>query len=124
MIVRLPAGGRFFGAIHGSPDRLRQPQTPKLAYDRSRRNVDHPTQIRRDSLGCIDTEQGARILLQRIERAAKTACGGHPILSAYTGSLDRFTFDECRGKAVQRAVKQLGAPLVTRFYSEARPRES
>lgn len=67
----------------------------------------------------LSAEQDAKIMLQRIERAAKKACGGHPTFSSYTGSLDR-TFEECRGKAIQRAVNQLGAPLVTRIYSERR----
>jgi len=71
----------------------------------------------------IETEQGAKIMLQRIEQAAKKACGGHPTFSTYTGSLDH-TFEECRGEAIQRTVKQLGAPMVTRIYSKARPRES
>ena len=71
----------------------------------------------------IETEQDAKIMLQRIERAAKKACGGHPTFSTTTGSLDH-TFEECRGEAIQRTVKQLGAPMVTRVYSEARPRES
>jgi UrcA family protein len=70
----------------------------------------------------LNAEQDAKIMLQRIERAAKKACGGHATFSSYTGSLDH-TFEECRGKAIQRAVKQLGAPLVTRIYSEAKPRE-
>ena len=71
----------------------------------------------------IETEQDAKIMLQRIERAAKKACGGHPTFSTYTGSLDH-TFEECRGEAVQRTVIQLGAPMVARIYSEARSRES
>ena len=71
----------------------------------------------------LKTEQDAKVLLQRIERAAKKACGGHAAFSTYTGGLDP-TFEACRDDAVQRAVKQLGAPLVTRIYSEARPRES
>jgi UrcA family protein len=70
----------------------------------------------------IETEQDAKIMLQRIERAAKKACGGHATFSTYTGSLDH-TFEECRGEAIQRTVKQLGAPMVTRIYS-ARPRAS
>jgi UrcA family protein len=70
----------------------------------------------------LDAEQDAKIMLQRIERAAKKACGGHPTFSSYTGALDH-TFEECRERAIQRTVKQLGAPLVTRIYSEARPRE-
>lgn len=70
----------------------------------------------------LSVEQDAKIMLQRIERAAKKACGGHPDFSSYTGSLDSQTFDECRDKAVQRAVKQLSAPVVTRIYSETRLR--
>jgi UrcA family protein len=71
----------------------------------------------------IETEQDAKIMLERIERAAKKACGGHPTFSTYTGSLDH-TFEECRGEAIQRTVKQLGAPMVTRIYSESMRRES
>lgn len=67
----------------------------------------------------IETEQDAKVMLQRIERAAKKACGGQPTFSTYTGSLDH-TFEECRSEAIQRIVKQLGAPVVTRIYSEAR----
>jgi len=69
----------------------------------------------------IETEKDAKILLQRIERAAKKACGGHPTFSTYTGSLDH-TFEECRSEAIQRTVTHLGAPMVRRIYSEARPR--
>ena len=47
----------------------------------------------------IDTEQGAKIMLQRIERAAKKACGGHATFSSYTGLLDH-TFEECRSEAI------------------------
>ena len=71
----------------------------------------------------LETEQGAKILLQRIEAAAKKACGGHPTFSSYTGSLDR-TFEECWTEAIARTVKQLGAPVVTRVYAESARRES
>jgi UrcA family protein len=71
----------------------------------------------------LNIEQDAKIVLQRIEQAAKKACGGHPTFSSYTGRLDD-TFDECRRDAIARTVKQLGAPMVTRIYSKARPRES
>jgi len=71
----------------------------------------------------IATEPDARIMLRRIELAAKKACGGHPTFSTYTGSLDH-TFEECRGEAVERTVKQLCAPVLTRIYSEERARES
>jgi UrcA family protein len=70
----------------------------------------------------IYTERDAKIVLERIEWAAKNACGGHTIFGAYIGSLNR-TFEECRSETVQRTVKQLGAVMVTRIYSEERPRE-
>ena len=71
----------------------------------------------------LNTEQDAAIMLQRIERAAKKACGGHATFSSYTGSLDR-TFDECRSRAIQRTVNRLDAQMVTRLYSGARPQAS
>jgi UrcA family protein len=66
----------------------------------------------------LSDEHDAWIMLQRIERAAKTACGGHATVSSNTGTVDYHTFDECRARAVQRTVQRLGAPLVTRVYSE------
>jgi UrcA family protein len=69
----------------------------------------------------IDTQQDAKILLQRIERAARKACGGHATFGSFT-HLSDHTFEECRGEAIQRTVKELGAPMVTRVYSEARLR--
>ena len=71
----------------------------------------------------LNAEQDAKIMLERIEQAAKKACGGHPTFSSYTGRLDS-TFQECRNEAVARTVKQLGAHMVTRMFSEAKPRES
>jgi UrcA family protein len=71
----------------------------------------------------IDTERDAKIMLQRIERAASKACGGHATFGSIT-HLPDHTFEECRGDAIQRTVKQLGAPMVTRIYSEARPQKS
>ena len=71
----------------------------------------------------IESEQDAKILLQRIALAAKKACGGQPTFSTYTGSLDH-SFEECRREAIERTVKRLGSPLVTRVHSEAAPRES
>jgi UrcA family protein len=71
----------------------------------------------------IETERDAKIMLERIERAAKRACGGHPTFSTYTGGLDG-TFKECRDEAIARTVKQLGAPVVTRIYSQTAARGS
>jgi UrcA family protein len=55
----------------------------------------------------IDTEQDAKILLQRIERAAKKACGGHPTFSTYTGLLDHCApqlFDALVNRSIVRAT--------------------
>ncbi|MEA3142073.1 MAG: hypothetical protein QOK23_4242 [Gammaproteobacteria bacterium] len=67
--------------------------------------------------------QDAKIMLDRIEQAAKKACGDHATFGPFTGSFNR-TFEECRRETVQRTVQQLGAPVVTRAYSEAKRRES
>jgi UrcA family protein len=69
----------------------------------------------------LNAEEDAKTMLKRIEEAAKKACGGHATFSSITGSLDR-TFEECRERSVQRTVIQLGATMVTRIYSETRPR--
>lgn len=71
----------------------------------------------------FDTEHDAKIMLERIEQAAKMACADHATFGAYIGSFER-TFEECRSETVQRTVKKLGAPIVTRIYSETRPRKS
>src|ERR1700728_653999 len=63
----------------------------------------------------IDSEQDAKILLQRIERAAEEACGGHRASETYTPVSDHF-FEQCRAGTLARAVKKLGAPMVTRMY--------
>lgn len=68
----------------------------------------------------IDTEHDAKIMLERIEQAAKKACGGHATFGAYFGSLNR-SVEECRGETVQRTVKHLGVAMVTRVYSGTKP---
>ena len=66
----------------------------------------------------LDKEHDAQIMLKRIELAARTACGGHPSFSTYTGGLER-SFYECRDRAVRQAVEQLRAPKVGRLYEQA-----
>jgi UrcA family protein len=58
----------------------------------------------------IDHANGARVLLNRIETAATTACGG----PADIHDLGRRAMvEKCRSYAVGHAVKDLGAPMVT-----------
>lgn len=108
-VAAVMLGGLCFGAHADTPS------------DAPRTNITGRSAVYYGDLN-LNAEQDAKIMLQRIERAAKKACGGHATFSSYTGWLDR-TFEECRGKAIQRAVKELGAPLVTRIYSDARQRQ-
>jgi UrcA family protein len=66
----------------------------------------------------LNYERDARVMLGRIERAAKKACGGHASFSSYTGGLEA-SFYECRDNAIRQAVQLLSAPVVTRLYHEA-----
>jgi UrcA family protein len=66
----------------------------------------------------IESAQDARILLQRIDRAAEEVCGGQSAYKTFMVAAD-FTFEGCRSGTIARAVKKLGAPQVTRLYLEA-----
>lgn len=71
----------------------------------------------------IDPEQGCQDPASTSRTSGEEARGGHATFSFYTESLDH-TFAECRLEAVRRTVKQLGAPMVMRVYSETGARES
>jgi UrcA family protein len=58
----------------------------------------------------INHPAGAERLLDRIEQAADTACGGEPS-SGLDG--ERRVYRQCRTDAITRAVDQLNAPLLT-----------
>jgi UrcA family protein len=58
----------------------------------------------------IGSPAGARVLLERIEAAAKTVCGGAPDIR----ELDRWaSFEACRRSAVARAVVAVDSPVLT-----------
>ncbi len=61
----------------------------------------------------IDTERGARILLERIQAAARGVCPAADgrNLSAWA------TSRHCIREAVARAVRQVGSPLLAALYS-------
>jgi UrcA family protein len=67
----------------------------------------------------LGTRTDARVLLTRLEKAAKRACGGDPHLnpdySLMFGRLER-AYQECRGDAVSRAVAEIDASLLTDLY--------
>ncbi|MDE2183516.1 MAG: UrcA family protein [Alphaproteobacteria bacterium] len=67
----------------------------------------------------IDSRRGARVALNRIDRAAKAACGGSPQFdSMYSVAPIYVTrqFDLCREHADTRAVERLQSPEVSRLY--------
>ena len=58
----------------------------------------------------IGSRPGVQVLLERIEAAANTACGGAPdvrLLSRWA------SFKACRRSAVARAVVAIGSPMLT-----------
>jgi UrcA family protein len=64
----------------------------------------------------------AQILLDRVARAAITACGGYPVFHRSYDLLPRRTvevFERCRDEAVARAVDSVGAPTVSRLFAGA-----
>ncbi len=62
----------------------------------------------------------AQILLDRLERAAITACGGNPVFHGSYELMPRRTvevFQQCRDEAVARAVDAVGAPTLSRLFA-------
>jgi UrcA family protein len=58
----------------------------------------------------IGSPAGARVLLERIETAANTACGAAPDIR----QLHQWaSFEACRGSAVARAVAAVDSPMLT-----------
>jgi UrcA family protein len=65
-------------------------------------------------------EADAQVLLQRLERAAKTACGGNPKMNRAYEAMPRYTvevFRECRREAIERAVTQINAPTLSHLFA-------
>ena len=66
----------------------------------------------------IASRAGAQALLERIETAASTACGGVPDLR----QLSRLAvFEACRSAAVGRAVVAVDAPMLTAMAHGGHP---
>jgi UrcA family protein len=65
-------------------------------------------------------EADAEVLLGRLERAAKTACGGNPKMNRAYEVIPRYTvevFRQCRLEAVTRAVTQINAPTLSHVFA-------
>jgi len=66
----------------------------------------------------LDHPAGAQVMLQRIKFAAQRVCGGRPDMVDLRG----FTlFKRCFHAAMDNAVAQLNAPLVTALYNGRAP---
>ena len=67
----------------------------------------------------LGTLTDARVMLTRLEQAAKRACGGDPRLNPDYNltfqSLEK-TYQECRSDAVARAVVEVNAALLTELF--------
>jgi UrcA family protein len=64
----------------------------------------------------------ARIMAQRLDKAATRACGGIPQFDPnYRFDRDWAirSFEECHDAAMSAALAQLGAPLVANAYADA-----
>ena len=64
----------------------------------------------------ISHPQGAAVLLHRLEAAATKACGGRPDVRVLE---EVATFDKCRSAALDRAVAQIDAPMLTAAASRS-----
>lgn len=68
----------------------------------------------------LSTQRGARVMLQRLDNAARDVCGGD-----WRGSNSRIAraaeaeqIDVCRDQAMRTALAELNAPEVARAYEE------
>lgn len=67
----------------------------------------------------LETEEGAREFLTRLENAAYKACGGDPKLhSSYKLAPEATvrTFEKCRKDAIARTVDGVDVALVTKLH--------
>jgi len=76
----------------------------------------------------LHEESGARAMLERLQRAAVTACGGNPKWYLTYEIMPKRTvdvFQSCRRNAIARAVAHIDAPLLSHLfastYGEAGP---
>jgi UrcA family protein len=66
----------------------------------------------------LSTHDGARVLLKRINSAAKETCGPAPVMSPLTPAAPGH-YDRCVEQAADKAVAQLNAPLVVALHAGA-----
>ena len=62
----------------------------------------------------IHSKAGARVLLGRLQQAARTACGGQPAISDLTESQN---YQACRRQALDHAVAGIASPELVALYN-------
>ena len=85
---------------------IAQADTPQLVLEKSQ-------QVVFDDLN-LSSESGARTLLVRIEKAARTACG--PLTHSPVLPRERAHHSQCVADAVDAAVKRVDLPVLTALY--------
>ena len=70
--------------------------------------------VRYDDLD-VGHPAGAKVLLQRIEAASIRVCGGQPDPRDLEW---RAEFDQCRGQAVNAAIKSVNSPLLAALHGQ------
>ncbi len=64
----------------------------------------------------LSTPDGARVLLKRINTAAKEACGPAPVMSPLT-PIAATLHERCIEQAADKAVAEVNAPLVVALHT-------
>ncbi|MDE2182045.1 MAG: UrcA family protein [Alphaproteobacteria bacterium] len=68
----------------------------------------------------INSEAGAGVLLDRLDHAARQACGGSPVFHPLYQQMPAAVtaeFAKCYHVAMQKAVAAVGSPVLTTVYA-------
>jgi UrcA family protein len=75
----------------------------------------------------LEEPHDAGVMAARLERAARRACGGSPSFDPHYDIAQYWavrSFDECYNSAINAALAQLGAPLVSQAHANQRQSSS
>lgn len=70
----------------------------------------------------LSTQEGGVVLLERINRAARDACGRMPERDSHYRTNASFVtraFDQCRAAAMRTTVSRLALPMLSRAYADS-----
>jgi UrcA family protein len=110
--VAVAAGLICAALVSGSGDAKAEPIRRVFSWDPL--EIVRQTRVDYSDLD-LETNQGARTLLERIDRASEAVCGGAQRGASPT---ERRQFDDCRVAAVSHAVRMVKNPLLTSLASD------